>query len=211
MNMRLSCALAALLAFQALPAEAVVSLPGGLLDNLGNSNLGISSSGTNDANGVGSALLNFNWSVNDAFTGTLDFTTTLGGTLSLDGYLVDPAETNALGQQSGLFVISDFGGSAETTLTSGSTTACVGASLGLGALACDLIQPTGTTNDGFGTSVALFVLAPGDYTVGLFDSASPEFGSIRLSFVESAVIPLPAPALLLLSGLAGLGLMRRVG
>lgn len=83
------------------------------------------------------------------------------------------------------------------------TTACNGAG-GVFVGGCNLI--TSTTPDG---TVLFSNLAAGDYTFGLYDSATPEFGFLTLAVSKVAPVPLPAAGLLLLSALGGAAALRR--
>jgi hypothetical protein len=141
-----------------------------------------------------SSVLQFNWS-NTAVS--IETTQSYGYNFnfSLDSYSGTGIE------QTGFYLDRIVSGT-RTRLTN-VTTACSSAMWASRGL-CNLI--TASTPDG----TELFSnLAAGDYGIGIFDSATPESGSLAFKVSKVAPIPLPAAGFLLLGALGGIAALRR--
>ena len=124
----------------------------------------------------------------DPFDGMFDFDLTF---VDYDG---------GPGDQTGYYV--DTGGVRLTT----DSTACDSAG-GSFVGGCNLVNASSTPGE-----VLLSGLAGGTYTFGVYDSASPETGSVTFGLIKGdpiSAVPLPATGLLLIGALAAAGMAGR--
>lgn len=146
----------------------------------------------------GSLEINFNWD-SAPVTSFVEFTIDMAFDLNLTGY--EGGQSDVTG-----YTVDFISGIEPDIRLTNQGDFCRDAAAPV-ASNCNLVGlPGGTSSLGFESPPALLFegLAAGSYRIGMFDSGSPQVGS--LSF-QVAAVPLPAGIVLLLSGLGLLGVM----
>lgn len=194
-------------AFAAVSA-AVLGATGASAATVAFSGASVSPSGSGRVS-VAANEATFDWS-STAFTGSIQFT----ANATFDIFLTSLAGDYS-GQVSGWVLerlSNASGASAPLERLTSQTTACASAAGSVGG-ECNFVgQAPLTVQNGSpvanpSTTLALFEdLTPGSYLLGFFDSATPSTGSATFAI---APVPIPAPAALLLGGLAALVVVRR--